>query len=414
MLPTINGKSFLECTAEDLAELLDNPDFRENEYIDYKLTFSFMDKPRGNPEREKGIAEFRSDVCSFANSGGGYLVYGISDVRGMAKEIVGIDIPNGNTDRFELDRKNNLSQIQPKMPSLQFKFIPLSDGKYVVIIYVHRDGYAPYVHLENETNYKIFKRVGNGKNAVGYMELKNMFNQSLSIENEVQQYRQRRIDYYRSQEDTAHFRHSRFLLFHIIPDTFTDSTYKKNLFLFQRQQPGLKLQSIFNGTCCDFRAQPNVDGIRYPSNSNSGADCMLNNNGIAECFLPLYDFLDIDEKNPNGRFPSVAIWERFEPVVGQYINVMKSLLETKRLFLCVSIMGCKYAVSESSSYTFYPGSIDRYTIICNPIAIENIDSEDNIDEAMKWLQLEYMLSLGIKSSKTLEKLIKELSNNGNE
>lgn len=408
MLPTINGKSFLECTAEDLVELLDNPDFRENEYIDYKLTFSFLDKPRGNPEREKGISEFRSDVCAFANAGGGYLIYGISDVKGMAKEIVGIDIPNGNTDRFELDRKNNLSPIQPKLPSLQFRFIPLSDGKYVVIIYVHRDGYAPYVHLENEVNYRIFKRTGNGKTAVGYVEMKNMFNQSLSIEEEVQRFRQRRIDYYRDQEDTEQFRYSRFLLFHIIPDTFTDSSYKKNLFLLQHRQPGLKLHTIFNGTCCDFRTQPNVDGIRYPSNSNSDADCQLYNSGIAECFIPLFEFMHIDERYPHGRFPSIAIWERFEPVVGQYINVMKSLLDAKRIFLCVSILGCKHAVTENPADTWYPGRVDRNTIICNPVTIERIDSEDDIDNAMKWLQFEYLLSLGIKSSKTMTSLINEL------
>lgn len=35
MLPKINGKSFLECTEDDLKNLIDNPDFRESEYIDY-------------------------------------------------------------------------------------------------------------------------------------------------------------------------------------------------------------------------------------------------------------------------------------------------------------------------------------------------------------------------------------------
>ena len=36
MLPKINGKTFLECTKENLQILIDNPDFRENEYIDCK------------------------------------------------------------------------------------------------------------------------------------------------------------------------------------------------------------------------------------------------------------------------------------------------------------------------------------------------------------------------------------------
>lgn len=43
MLPKINGKSFLECTEEDLKGLIDNEAYREDEYIDYKKTFSFLE-----------------------------------------------------------------------------------------------------------------------------------------------------------------------------------------------------------------------------------------------------------------------------------------------------------------------------------------------------------------------------------
>lgn len=46
MLPTINNKSFLECNEEDLKVLIENPDYRENEYIDYKQNFSFLEVPK--------------------------------------------------------------------------------------------------------------------------------------------------------------------------------------------------------------------------------------------------------------------------------------------------------------------------------------------------------------------------------
>ena len=61
MLPKINGKSFLECTEEDLKILIDNPDFRENEYIDYKQNFAFLELPKGKERNEK-IAEFKMDT----------------------------------------------------------------------------------------------------------------------------------------------------------------------------------------------------------------------------------------------------------------------------------------------------------------------------------------------------------------
>ena len=43
MLPTINGKPLSECSLEDFRETLDNPDFKESEYLDYKKTFSILD-----------------------------------------------------------------------------------------------------------------------------------------------------------------------------------------------------------------------------------------------------------------------------------------------------------------------------------------------------------------------------------
>lgn len=409
MLPTVNGKSFLECTEEDLQELLDNPDYRENEYIDYKATFAFLEMDKRDIERQSKIVEFRNDVCAFANAGGGYLIYGITDVRGMAKEIVGIEIPNNNTDKFELERKNNLSSIMPKMPSLKFGYISLANGKFVVVIQIRRDGFAPYVHLENEMNYKVYKRVGNGKSPIGYVELKNMFNQSLSIENEVQAYRQQRIDYYRSQEDTEDKRYSQFMLVHIIPDTFTDSSYRKNMFILQKKHPHLRLGNIFNS---GHYSQPNVDGLRFPDYRETTVG-LLTNNGIAEYYAPLKETLTITDKYPNGFFPCDYHWEQIEQVITKYISVMKSILETKRLFICISVLGCKGVTSNYSFEAVYKGSIDRDTVVCVPISINNLDNDDEVDTAIKWLRIEYYLSLGIKVNKELEKLIAEVTNDDN-
>lgn len=211
MLPIVNGKQLFDCNEEDLDVLVDNPDYRENQYLDYKVNFSFLEYGKRDAKREKCISEFRSDICSFANANGGYLIYGISDKKGMASSIIGIDIPDGNTDRFELDRKNNLSSIMPKQPSVKFRFISLSNGRYVVILQVLKDSYSPYLYMENESNYRIYKRVGNGKSCIGYTELKNMFNQSLSIEKQVQKYREERILYFKSTEDTDDYRYSKFM-----------------------------------------------------------------------------------------------------------------------------------------------------------------------------------------------------------
>ena len=73
MLPTINGKSLLECSLDDFKTIIDNPDFKESLYLDYKRDFDIIRCDNKTTKQEK-ISEFRSDVCSFANSAGGYLI----------------------------------------------------------------------------------------------------------------------------------------------------------------------------------------------------------------------------------------------------------------------------------------------------------------------------------------------------
>ena len=69
----INNKKMQDWQKEEIDTLLQNPDnFRENEYIDYKKTFAFLEIPEKNKADEKRI-EFCHDICSFANADSGYI-----------------------------------------------------------------------------------------------------------------------------------------------------------------------------------------------------------------------------------------------------------------------------------------------------------------------------------------------------
>lgn len=409
MLPTINGKSILDCGENDFNEILNNPDYAESEYLDYKLNFSLLEYPKNDTHnRNKALAEFRSDICSFANSSGGYLIYGVRDSKGIATEIVGIDIPDNNTEKFQLDRKNNLNPVMPKMPSIQFKFIPLLNGKYIVIIHVQSDYYAPYIFLENEIDYRIIKRIGNSKKSVGYVELKNMFTNSLSVENEIAKYRQDRIRYFRSMEDTDEHIHSQFLLLHIIPDTFMDSVHKKNLFLLS-QINRVRFQDIFSDYNCTNWAIPNVDGLRFTSQYFK-EECQLTNNCIAEAFQPLYQMLNVKNTSNNSlHLAHVCVWEDIRNTVQNYMEKMKDILDTQRIFVGISILGCKGVITEAIFTSLYRAEIDRDTIICPLTIFNDITNEESVGKSLKNLQFEYMLSIGLKNNSDLQALLQEIN-----
>ena len=407
MMPTINGKSFMDCNEEDLQNLIDNPDYRENDYLDYKASFSFLNIPKNDPDRTEHIAEFRSDVCQFANAEGGYLIYGIKDKKGQASEIVGIDIPGDNTDKFELERKNNLVPIMPKIPSVKFKFIPLVSGKYVLVIAVTRDSYAPYIHLEGDHDFRIYKRVGNSKKALSYLELKNMFIQSRSLENDVLCYRRNRLNYFRDHNDSIDGKALRFMLLHIIPETFTDSAYNQSVYQLMRSGKA-KYSPMFSSMGCSGRPFPNVDGLRYGHYKNA-SKCFVNNNGIIECFLTLgAEYTGNLEQGTHEYLDSGKLWDEIEGVVTYYAENFLPAIEASRMFACFTIVGCKGLVTEIRSLSYYGenSTIDRNELICSPITFHR---DGDAEESLRALKVEYLLSIGIRNAEELDAFVKSVA-----
>lgn len=331
MLPKINGKSFLECTEEDLKGLIDNEAYREDEYIDYKKTYSFLEKPKGR-ERDVKKAEYKSDVCSFANAAGGYMLFGISENNGCASELLGIDIPDDNKDKYELDRRNDLNGIMPRIPYVQFNFVKLENGKYIVIMYIRHDGFAPYLHIQDEKNYLIYKRNGNGKRIVMYDELKTMFNQSLSLEKEILSYRKQRIEHFKSNASASE---GSFILLEFIPETFLDSNYNQNMYALEKNK-NIHFSSIFSQFNCSSLMIPCVDGLRYIpiDRKYDYGEGYVNNNGIVEgCFYIVPHPYD-DGKT----IPWVRLWDRISLVSYEYIKKTQGLtLEREYSFVYLSL-----------------------------------------------------------------------------
>lgn len=419
MLPTINNKSFLDCNEVDLKNIIENFDYRENEYIDYKENLHYLEIPKNAKDRKALIAlgkcEFKSDVCAFANAEGGYLIIGISDDNGCASELCGIDIPDDDLDKFELDRRNDLMGIQPRIPSIKFHFIKIENGRYIVILYIRHDNFAPYLHVENEKNYQAFRRTGNKKATMTYTELRNMFNQSLSLDKEIYNYRKERIQYYSEQSENKNDTYSRFLLLHIIPETFTDPSFSHNMFFLEKEKD-ISFDSIFTAFSNTQRSMPCADGLHFLHDERAydKAEGYINNNGIVECFFPLVNHLHLDEKHfKNGFFSRICVWEKINAAMFNYKKIFAPLIVDSKVFICLSIIGCKGITTQTPAEEdigYYIGSIDRDCIMCNPIVVEKISDDDIFWFGIKMLQIEYLQSIGVKYDKKLDELMKEVYN----
>ena len=400
MFPTVNGKSFLDCQEEDLKEIIDNPTYMENEYLDYKDNFHVLECK--NDIKQNAISEFRSDVCSFANSGGGFLVYGVSENgEGIPKELKGIIIEN--KDRFLLKIKDYLSGINPRIPNYKYNFVNLSNGSCIFVLFVFHDNYVPYIHLENNKNYIVYKRVGNSKMVVPYLEMKRMFNQSVSIEKEIEQFRRERIAYYK--DNNLHNNDGRFVLIHLIPETFIDDNYNKNVFVMYKN--GSEIYRLFKILDYQSLCYPMVDGAYYLN--ENGDEIRLYNNLVAEYCYPLKSHQSINEK-----ILSLA-WERHWNQIcifySEYVAALKKLFGNERLFVCVSFVGCQGFKTDEDFITETVSTVDRNELIMPPVIIENINDQEELEMFPKKNRLNYLLSLGVRDTKEMKSLISELYGN---
>jgi hypothetical protein len=99
---------------------------------------------------------------------------------------------------------------------------------------------------------------------------------------------------------------------------------------------------------------------------------------------------------------------KIESTAKQYINKIKELFQFKRIFICVSIVGCKNVMTKDHMVDIHRSSIDRDLLICEPIVVENINSDSSVERALKEFQLAFLISLSIKNDSRVTELIKEL------
>ena len=404
MLPTINGKPIFNCNEEDLQLIIDNPDYRENEYVDYKRTFSILDYPKGkDKEKQSAIAEFRSDVCSFANAGGGYLIFGVEeDGHGVPKRIEGVSIVDDNLDQLELSIKNWLHPIQPRMPNYELHNIHLSSGNDVLILYVNHDYYAPYLFIEDEKNFRIYKRYNNSKVTVSYMELRNMFRQSTVLENEIMAFRKERVAFF-NEVANSQTGSDQYLLIHIIPDTFLENNYDNNVFVLYKKEK--RFQELFRSFSCYESPIPMVEGLRF-FHYQKESEGRLYNNGIAEVYHPLGPHLHKMSSRVEKYYPWRHYWDIIEQLVRNYIMELTGILKAERLFVCITIVGCKDVCTKTNDFQEPVGTIDRSQLLCTPSVLTDITDSSAVEHDIKVLELNYIQSLGISYGPEIKELLK--------
>ena len=152
----LSGKVVGELTLEDIQTLVDNR-VAESRTLDYK-----RDLP-GRKDADK--REVLADVCSFANTAGGVILYGIETQRdaagadtGIPERITGVEV--GNADElarwFTQVIRDGLS---PSLRRVGIQAVTLQPGRALVALGIPRSLDAPHA-VWFEKSGKFFRRRG--------------------------------------------------------------------------------------------------------------------------------------------------------------------------------------------------------------------------------------------------------------
>jgi predicted HTH transcriptional regulator len=104
-----------------------------------------LDFKRELPERShNGSREFLKDLCAFANTHSGDLVFGIVEQNGVAVDVPGIEAADPGAEQERLEQIACSDGIEPRLPRPEFCRIEVGTGRFVFVVRVSQSWTAPH------------------------------------------------------------------------------------------------------------------------------------------------------------------------------------------------------------------------------------------------------------------------------
>lgn len=203
-------------TDEYIIKLIENR-IPENIYLDYKRDLNID----SSDERK----EFLFDICSFANSEGGIIIYGVDEENnkdksntGIPGEIIGLKIPNAD---ILIQKIESLigSSVQPMITKLTSRILNIS-GKQILILIIPKSIGMPHMVIYKSTN-KFYKRRNTGKYLVDVYELSQMFMQNQDLKDKGDIFVSSRIDSVQRNEVNPNIVIKNPVFVHVLPLNFS-------------------------------------------------------------------------------------------------------------------------------------------------------------------------------------------------
>ncbi len=181
--------------------------FSERKTVEYKQALVWR------PDEKK--KEFLADVSSFANAGGGHLVYGMKEEGGLPVELCGLDVDDPDSTVAALD--NSIRDgVKPRIPGAVVWPVRLQSGRIAVVIRVPRSFASPHMVTYGGSS-RFFARTSNGKYQLDVEEIRAAFLLSDKTADRIRDFRLDRIAKIRADDTPVPLVQGAKIVLHVVP-----------------------------------------------------------------------------------------------------------------------------------------------------------------------------------------------------
>lgn len=200
------NKSLQEITLADLRQLL-------SEGVGESKTLEYKQELPGSGDG--GQVRILRSISSLANTAGGDLLYGVAADEGIPTGLPGINIASQDEVLLRLESlcRDGLS---PRLPHIEFHFVPINAVKAVLVVRVKRSWSAPHRVIAGGHSH-FYGRNSAGAYPLDVGELRSAFNLSESVAERIRAFRVGRMLAVEDNEGPVRLLEGAKLILHLIP-----------------------------------------------------------------------------------------------------------------------------------------------------------------------------------------------------
>jgi hypothetical protein len=340
-------------TKADLVTLIESRE-PEGKEIDYKRALP------GKSDSDR--REFLYDLSSFANTLGGYLVFGIEETDGLPTAIRGLGGVNPDA---EIRRLEEMARdgIRPPVLGLQSVAVPLGSAGIAIVMHIPKSWNPPHQVIYQKA-FRFYARDSNGKYQLDVEELRNVFVRSQDIAERMRQFRFQRIAKIAADDVVAVLSPGARMVIHLLPISAFGTLTNINLRTLGRDPR--PLVGLIGGLNSRF----NADG--FVGWSDSGY-AQVFRNGCLETVSICANRTPL--QGDKGFLPSVGFEQQIFRKVKNAKELLQSLLVECPIAVMVSFTGIKgWRMGLPPGYSTTAVDVfDRDPLLVPEILIETFD-----------------------------------------